>query len=127
MFIRSLHGTLGFIKSYQSVKFLEQLLCFTFRIILWFYAILRVFVLYSHYGHSISNEELNGHQALESLGPLRSSLLFREPPASVFQLYFHLLKFLKALPLYMLLLSSISDKDVLFIFSANKAAAEEVP
>ena len=27
----------------------------------------------------------------------------------------------------MLLLSSISDKDVLFIFSANKVAAEEVP
>ena len=27
----------------------------------------------------------------------------------------------------MLLLSSISDKDVFFIFSANKVAAEEVP
>ena len=27
----------------------------------------------------------------------------------------------------MLLLSSISNKDVLFIFSANKVAAEEVP
>ena len=55
---------------------------FTFRIILWFYAILRVF---------------------------------------------HLLKFLKALPLYMLLLSSISNKDVMFVFSGNKVAAEEVP
>ena len=49
-----------------------------------------------------------------------------EPPTFVFQLYFHLLKFLKALPLYMLLLSSISNKDVLFIFAANKVAAEEV-
>ena len=38
----------------------------------------------------------------------------------------NVLKFLKALPLYMLL-SSISNKDVLFIFSANKVAAEEVP
>ena len=37
------------------------------------------------------------------------------------------LKFLKALPLYMLLSSSISNKDVLFIFSTNKVAAEEVP
>ena len=39
------------------------------------------------------------------------------------------LKFLKALalPLYMLLLSSIFNKDVLFIFSSNKVAAEEVP
>ena len=36
-------------------------------------------------------------------------------------------KFLKALPLCMLLLSSVSNKDVLFIFSANKVAAEEVP
>ena len=35
-----------------------------------FYAILRVFVLYSHYGYSILNEKLNGHQALESLGLL---------------------------------------------------------
>ena len=51
----------------------------------------------------------------------------REPPTSVFQLYFHLLKLLKALLLYMLLLSSISNKDVLFIFSANKVTAEEVP
>ena len=100
-------------------------------------------VLYSQYGYSISNEKLNGHQAFESLGnhfslqithfiivilPRNNSLLFREPSTSVFQLYFHLLiKFLKALPLYMLLLSSISDKDELFIFSANKVAAEEVP
>ena len=58
---------------------------------------------------------------------MNTSLLFREPPASVFQLYFDLLKFLKVLPLYMLSLSSISKKDVLFIFSANKVAAEEVP
>ena len=68
-------GTLGFIKSYQSVsvKFIEHPQCFTFRIILWFYAILRAFVLYSHYGYSISNEKLNGHQAFESLGLLRST------------------------------------------------------
>ena len=40
---------------------------------------------------------------------------------------FDLLKFLKALLLYMMLLPSISNKDVLFIFSAHKVAAEEVP
>ena len=70
VFIRSLHGTLCFIKSYQSVnvKFIEHSQCFTFRIILWFYTILRLFVLYSHYGYSISNEKLNGHQTFESLG-----------------------------------------------------------
>ena len=50
--------------------------------------------------------------------------LFREPPTSVFQLYFYLLKFLVALPL---ILCSISNKDVLFIFSANKVVAEAVP
>ena len=32
-------------------------------IILRFYVILRVFVLYSHYGYNISNKTLNGHQA----------------------------------------------------------------
>ena len=58
---------------------------------------------------------------------LNVKVLLREPPTSVFQLYFHLLEFLKTLLLYMLLLSSISNKDVLFIFLANKAAAEEVP
>ena len=60
MFIRPLNGTLGFIKSYQSVnvKFIEHPQCFTFRIILWFYVILRVFLLYSHYGYNISNEKL---------------------------------------------------------------------
>ena len=56
-----------------------------------------------------------------------SSILFREPPISVFKPYFHSLTFLKALPLYMLLLFSISNKEVLFIFSAKKAAAEELP
>ena len=43
--ICSLQGTLGFIKSYQSVdvKFIEEHpQCFTFRIILWFHVILRV-------------------------------------------------------------------------------------
>ena len=38
------------------------------------YTIFRVFVLYSHYGYSISNEKINGHQAFESLGLLRHSL-----------------------------------------------------
>ena len=49
-----------FITIYQSinVKFFELPQCFTFRIILWFYAILHVFVLYSHYGDSISNKRL---------------------------------------------------------------------
>ena len=72
VFIRPLHGTLCFIKTYQSVndKFVEHPQYFTFRIILWFYAILLVFVLYSHYGYSTSNEKLNGHQAFESLGLL---------------------------------------------------------
>ena len=69
MFISPLQGTLGFIKSYQSVnvKFIENPQCFTFQIILWFYAILLVFVLYSHHGYSISNERLDGRQAFESL------------------------------------------------------------
>ena len=72
VFIRPLHGTLGFIKSFQSVnvKFIEHPQCFTFLVILWFYATLRVFVLYSHYSYSISNGKLNGHQAFESLGLL---------------------------------------------------------
>ena len=59
--------------------------------------------------------------------PINNSLLFREPPTSVFKRYFHLLKFLKALPLSMMLLSSISNRYVLFTFSTNKVAAEEVP
>ena len=42
---------------------------------LFFYAILHVFVLYSHYGCSISNEKLNGRQAVESLG-LLGALIF---------------------------------------------------
>ena len=47
--------------------------CFTFRIILGFYTILRVFVLYSHYSGIISSKKLNGHQTFDSLsllGPL---------------------------------------------------------
>ena len=43
------------------------------------FAILHVFVLYSHYGYSISNEELNGHQAFESLGLLGAlTFLFKQ-------------------------------------------------
>ena len=56
---------------------------------------------------------------------VNNSLLFREPPTPVFQLYFHSLKFLKALPL-MLLLSWLSNKEILLIFSSNKVAAEQV-
>ena len=60
--------------SYQSisVKFIEHPQCFAFWIIIWFYAILRVFVLYSHYGDSSSNDKLNGNQAFESLGLLEA-------------------------------------------------------
>ena len=63
VFIFPLHGILGFKETYQSVnvRFIEHPQRSTFQIILWFYAILRVFVLYSHYGYSISNEKLNGH------------------------------------------------------------------
>ena len=55
-----------------------------------------------------------------------SSVIYREAPTSVFQVYFHSLEFLKAMAL-MLLLSLISNKEALFIFSTNKVAAEEVP
>ena len=48
-----------------NVKFIEHPQCFTFWIILWFYAILHVFVFYSHYGESIPSEKLNEHQAFE--------------------------------------------------------------
>ena len=81
VFIRPLHGTLGFIKSYLSgiVKFIEHPQCFTFRIILWFYAILRVLALYSYHGYSISNEKLNGRQIFESLGLLGAlTFLFKQ-------------------------------------------------
>ena len=48
-------------------------LCFTF---LWFYAILRVFILYSHHGYSILNEKLkNGQQIFESMS-LLGALIF---------------------------------------------------
>ena len=39
----------------------------TSRIIFRFYAVLRVFVLYSHYGDSGSSKKLNGHHAFESM------------------------------------------------------------
>ena len=43
------------------------------------YAILHVFVLYSHYGYSISNDKLNGHQAFESVGLLGAlTFLFKQ-------------------------------------------------
>ena len=78
MFIRPLNGTLDFLKNYQSVnvKFIENPQSFIF---FGFYAILRVFVLYSHYGYNISNEKLNGHQAFESLGLLGAiTFLFKQ-------------------------------------------------
>ena len=90
-----LHGTLGFLTIYKSinVKFSSSQ-CFNFRIIFCFYAILHVFVLYPHYDDNISNKKLNGHQDFESV-------LFRESSTSLFdhELYFHLLKILKELPL----------------------------
>ena len=66
-------------------------------------------------------KKLNGQQSFESMNLLGAlivfktthfiiviitnsiSLLFREEPASVFQFYFHSRKFLKALPLMLLL------------------------
>ena len=53
-----------------NVKFLELPHCFTLRIILSFYDILRVFVLYSYYGDSSSSRKLNEHQAFESMSLL---------------------------------------------------------
>ena len=58
---------------------------------------------------------------------MNNSLLSRKAPTSVFQLYFCLLEFLKALPPYVVILSWISNKEELFMFSAIKVAAEEVP
>ena len=57
---------------YQSinVEFFKLLQCFTFQIILSFYAILHDFVLYSQYGDSSKSENLNGHQAFESMSLL---------------------------------------------------------
>ena len=58
-------------------------------------------VMCSHYGDSISSKKLNGHQAFELMSSLEH-VLFREPPNFVFQLYYYLPKFLKALPLMFL-------------------------
>ena len=67
--LHPMHGTLGFITIYQSinVKCFELPQCFTCMMILSFYAILRVFVLCSHCGYSVSSKQLNAHQALESM------------------------------------------------------------
>ena len=61
---RAVHGTLGFIAIYQSinVKCFEIPQCSTCMMILWFYAILRVFVLFSHYDYNISSKKLNAHR-----------------------------------------------------------------
>ena len=47
--------------------------CFSDK--LCFCAMIRVFVLYSHYSDSISSEKLNGHQAFESMSVL-GTLIF---------------------------------------------------
>ena len=76
-----LHRTHGFIKCYKlvNVKFFEHPQCFSFQIIVAFYAILHVFVFCSHFGCSISNEKLNGHQVFESLGILGAvTFLFKQ-------------------------------------------------
>ena len=76
MFIHPLHGTLGFIKSYQSVnvKFIEHPHCvLLFR--QFFDFMVRAFVLYSHYSYSIFNEKLNGQQTFESMS-LSGALTF---------------------------------------------------
>ena len=39
------------------------------------FAILRVFVLYSHYGDSILSKKLNGHQAVKSMGLLGAIII----------------------------------------------------
>ena len=59
-----MHDTLGFITIYQSInaKCFEIPQCFTCMMILWFYAILHVFVLYSHYDYNISSKKLNAHR-----------------------------------------------------------------
>ena len=63
---RPLQCIFGFITIYQSIniKFFELPQCFTVRIILRFYAILPVFVLYSHYGNSILCKRPNGTRLL---------------------------------------------------------------
>ena len=62
-----LEGTLGFITIYQSIniKLFELPQCFTVRIILLLYAVLCVFVLYSHYGDGSYSKKLDGHQAFQ--------------------------------------------------------------
>ena len=70
-------GTLGFIKSYQSLTQIQvywapSVFYFSDNSLVLWYSSCFCIVLYSHYGHSISNEKLNGHQAVESW-PLRST------------------------------------------------------
>ena len=62
---------------YQSInlKFLSLSRCFPFWTILSFYAVLRVFGLYSHYDDSISSKKLNAHLAFESRS-LLSAFIF---------------------------------------------------
>ena len=67
-----------FSKKSINVEFFELPQCFTFRIILWFYAILRVFVLYSHYGDSSSSKKLNEHLAFESESPWSTCFFFEQ-------------------------------------------------
>ena len=48
--------------SVNQCKCFEIPQCFTCMMIVWFYAILRVFVLYSHYDYNISSKKLNAHR-----------------------------------------------------------------
>ena len=73
VFIRPLHGTLGFIKA--TSQSMSSLLSTLSVLLFWQFSIIRVLVLYFHYGYSISTEKLTGHQAFESLG-LSGALTF---------------------------------------------------
>ena len=77
VFIRPLHGTLGFIRSYQSVKsqvYWTPSPCFTLLIILWFYASCFCIVFPLQL-----NEKLNGQQTSETMSFLEAlKFLFRE-------------------------------------------------
>ena len=77
MLFRSLYGTHGLLTIYLSinVKFSSSFGVLLFGQLLLFYAILRVFVLYSHYGDSMSSKKLNGHQAFGCMS-LLGALIF---------------------------------------------------
>ena len=78
VFFRPPQSTLGVITIQQSinVKFFELPRCFTFQMILLPYAILCVFVLYSHCCDSISSKKLYELHSFESMR-LLGALIFR--------------------------------------------------